>query len=116
MAVAPLGPYSDAMSEPVTRKSLLDADGPSVLELAPVVNPYTAVLAVLAVVLLIGGVITASIGLGTAGQFDGAVLGQSQGYDQAVATAVVGGATIVLGVLVGTVWLVVGAAGWYRRR
>jgi hypothetical protein len=103
------------MSAPVTHKSLLDPDGPSVLELVPNANYWKAALGILAGVLVLGGIIAAGIGLSIVGDFGGTVLGQDQRFDEGVAAAIVGGAAIFLGVLVGAAWLVLGAIGWRRR-
>jgi hypothetical protein len=79
-------------------------------------NPWTAALAVLATVLVLGGVIAVIAGFGLMASSGDAVLGQSPGFDDGFAAAVVGGAVIVLGIVVGTCWLVLGALGWSRRR
>ena len=91
-----------------------DADAATDTAAAP--NPWMIWLGVLAGVLLLAGVITVMIGLGGVANFEDVVLGQSEAFDQAVATAVVGGVAILLGVMVGTCWLVLGAIGWRRLR
>ena len=85
---------------------------PSVLR---TLNPWTAALGVLAAVLLVGGLITTAVGLHVIGTFDGTVLGDDQRFDEAVATAIVGGVAILLSVLVCASWLLLGAIGWGRR-
>jgi uncharacterized membrane protein len=72
-------------------------------------------LGVLAAVLLLGGCITVATGLGAMTRFEGFVLGHDENFDSAVATAMVGGCAIVLGILVGTCWLVIGAVRRERR-
>jgi ABC-type Fe3+ transport system permease subunit len=78
-------------------------------------NPWTVALGVLAVVLVLGGLITVAVGLGTMEHFEDFVLGQDEKFDSAVATAVVGGVAILLGIVVGTCWLVLGAVKRERR-
>ncbi len=79
------------------------------------VNPWTAALAALAGVLLLGGVIAVAVGFGIMGGWTDTVIGQAPGFDQGAAAAIVGAAAIGLGILVGTCWLVLGALGWSRR-
>lgn len=93
-------PDADVESEPVRGRS---------------VDPWRAAVGVLAAVLLVGGVIAVAVGLSILGGWENTVLGQSPVYDGGVATAIVGGAAIVLSVLVGTCWLVLGAIGAGRR-
>jgi hypothetical protein len=90
-----------------------DAEAAAVTRVA--VNPWKAVLGVLALVLLLGGMITVAAGLSVVGNFANTVLGEDQRFDAAVATAIVGGVAILLGIVVGTCWLVLGALGWTRR-
>lgn len=70
----------------------------------------------LAGLLVLAGVIAVAVSLNTIGDFGGTVLGQDQRFDAAVATAIAGGAAIVLGVVVGAAWLVLGAVRFRRDR
>lgn len=79
-------------------------------------NPWTIALAVAAGVLLVAGAITTGIGLAEVGKYEGTVLGQIAGFDAAVATAIVGGVSIMLGIAVGTCVLVLAAFAWERRQ
>ena len=92
-----------------------ESDADSGQAAARMVNPWMAALGVLAGLLLLGGVVTVAVGLSITGTWDDTVLGQNQGYDGGVATAIVGGAAIVLAVLVGACWLVLGAVALNRR-
>jgi hypothetical protein len=78
-------------------------------------NPWMLAIAVVSGVLIVGGAITVAVGLADLAHYDNTVLGQDVHFDAAVATAIVGGAAILLGVLVGTCCLVLGAVGWDRR-
>jgi hypothetical protein len=82
---------------------------------AAVPNPWKVVLGVLAGVLLLGGVIALTVGLATIGQFPETVEGEPATFDHGAVTAVAGGIAIVLGVVVGTCWLVLGALAHDRR-
>lgn len=103
------------MSAPVVRKSVLDADGPSILELIPPVNPWFTALGISAALLLVGGAITAAVGIGQANEYGNAVLGTVPGFDAGIGIAVVGGAAVLLGVVIGACWLVLGATWWRHR-
>jgi hypothetical protein len=78
-------------------------------------NPWMVALGTLAGALVLGGIITAMIGLNTVGNFGDNALGQNQRFDDAVAVAIVGGAAIFLGITVGAAWLVLGAIGFRRQ-
>jgi hypothetical protein len=82
----------------------------------PVVrNPWGLALGALAGVLLLAGLITVVVGVSALGNFDGVRLGVLPAFDEAAAVTVVGAAAIVLGIVVGACWLVVGAVHWDRR-
>lgn len=82
---------------------------------ALVLNWWMVALGALAAVLVVGGVITVAVGFSTIGRYEDTVLGQIAEFDEAVAVAIVGGAAIVLGIVVGACWLVLGAIGRSRR-
>ncbi len=95
-------------------KTLPDPAAPARRDRARV-DPWIVALGALAGLLVLGGTVTVAVGLHVVGGFEGTVLGQDQRFDTGVATAIVGGAAIALGVLVGTCWLVLGSVSRVRR-
>ena len=100
------------MSDSTELQQAIRTDG--IQAVARFVNLWRVALGVLAAVLLVGGAVTATIGLRTISDFDGTVLGQDATFDGGVATAIVGGVAILLGVAVGSCWLIIGALRWHR--
>jgi hypothetical protein len=103
------------MSAPVTREPLAAVERSPGLQLIRTANPWKVALGILAGALVLGGIIAASVGLNTVGDFEGTVLGQDQRFDEAVATAILGAGAIFLGITVGAAWLVLCAISWRRQ-